>query len=142
MSNPFAGWTSAQCDEFNSRPKYTGMAARIESSMASELAAPVEHERDLHKQIQSECNRRGWLCLHGSMAHKAMRTLGEPDFTIGGRGQVWFVECKSRIGKRTREQEGLAMVAEKNGLHIHLVRSFQAFLAIVDGPPEHVQTRD
>ena len=44
--------------------------------------------------------RRGWIALHGSMAERTGRTLGEPDLVIlADGGRVLFVECKSRRGK-------------------------------------------
>ena len=92
----------------------------------------VEDESELHNQIVAECNRRQWLCFHGSMAHKAMRTLGEPDFTIlADRGRVFFVEAKSRNGKLRPEQRALAVAASTLGHTIFVVRSLSEFLEIV-----------
>ena len=48
----------------------------------------IPRESDLHEKIFDECRRRGWIALHGSMAERTCRTLGEPDFVIladGGR---------------------------------------------------------
>ena len=92
---------------------------------------PVTQERDLHYQILEECRRRVWLPFHGSMAHKARRTPGEPDFIIvtdGGR--VLFVECKTKIGKLSTDQLAVAAHAKKLGHEIHVVRSFEEFLKI------------
>jgi hypothetical protein len=59
----------------------------------------VEREADLHEEIFDECRRRGWIALHGSMAERTCRTLGEPDFVIlADGGRVLFVECKSGAG--------------------------------------------
>lgn len=92
----------------------------------------VEDESDLHDQIIDECRRRGWPCLHGSMAARTRRTLGEPDFILlADKGRVLFVECKSRGGKLSVEQLGFKIQAELRGHVIHIVRSFEEFLRLL-----------
>ena len=142
MSNHFRDWTGAQIAEYNTRPKHPGMAARIEASMASELAAPVERESDLHDQIETECNRRGYLVVHSRMDMPTTTGLGVPDFIILASGRLFLIECKARNAKQTTPQLAFAMLAERNGFKVEVVRSYQAFLAIVDDPPEHAQARD
>jgi hypothetical protein len=69
-------------------------------------AAAAEEEAQLHQDILDECARRGWICDHGSMAHRTKRKRGEQDFTIlvdGGR--FLLVEAKSRRGKLSPEQK-------------------------------------
>lgn len=89
----------------------------------------VEHESDLHQQILDWCKRNGWLCLHGSMAHRSRRTLGEPDMVvILPQGRVALIECKSRTGKLSTDQLALKMLAEKLGHTVHVVRSLQEFV--------------
>ena len=91
----------------------------------------VSREAELHEAIFSECRRRGWIALHGSMAERTCRTLGEPDFVIlANRGRVLFVECKTKTGKLSPAQEALKFHAEKLDHTIHVVRSLDAFLAI------------
>src|SRR5690349_3979110 len=76
----------------------------------------VVREARLHEEIFDECRRRGWIALHGSMAERTCRTLGEPDFVIlAGGGRVLFVECKSRNGKLSPAQAALKFHAEKLG---------------------------
>jgi hypothetical protein len=95
----------------------------------------VMSERKLHEEIFDECRRRGWIALHGSMAERTCRTLGEPDFTIlADRGRVLFVECKSRTGKLSPAQLALKHHAEKLGHMVHVVRSFQEFVAVTADP--------
>ena len=92
-----------------------------------------EHEKELHHQIMRYCERRGWVCLHGSMAHKAYRTVGEFDFVIlAAHGRVFLIECKTKRGKLTVEQEGLQRWALNLGHYPHVVRSYQQFLTIVE----------
>ena len=85
-------------------------------------------ERDLHEEIFDECRRRGWIALHGSMAERTCRTLGEPDFIIlADGGRVLFVECKTRTGKLSPAQAALKFHAEKLGHTIYVVRSLEEF---------------
>jgi hypothetical protein len=89
-------------------------------------------ERDLHDSIIQECKNRGWICFHGSMAHRAHRTLGEPDFQIiGSNGRFWLIEAKTQAGKLSVEQQGMVKWCEMLGHKIHVVRSFEEFLAII-----------
>ncbi len=88
-------------------------------------------EAELHGEIFDECRRRGWIALHGSMAERTCRTLGEPDFVIlADGGRVLFVECKSRNGKLSPAQAALKFHAEKLGHTVHVVRSMQEFLEV------------
>ena len=92
-------------------------------------------EADLHEEIFDECRRRGWIALHGSMAERTCRTLGEPDFVIlADGGRVLFVECKSRTGKLSPAQAALKFHAEKLGHTVQVVRSLQEFLELT---PDH-----
>ena len=94
--------------------------------------SPIARERDLHEEIFDECQRRGWIALHGSMAERTCRTLGEPDFTIlADGGRVLFVECKTRSGKLSPAQAALKFHAEKLGHTIHVVRSLENFLKLL-----------
>jgi hypothetical protein len=89
-------------------------------------------EASLHEEIFDECRRRGWIALHGSMAERTCRTLGEPDFVIlADGGRVLFVECKSRSGKLSPAQAALKHHAEKLGHTIHVVRSLDEFLKLL-----------
>jgi hypothetical protein len=92
----------------------------------------VPRESDLHEEIFDECRRRSWIALHGSMAERTCRTLGEPDFVIlADGGRVLFVECKSRTGKLSPAQAALQHHAAKLGHTVHVVRSLEEFLKLV-----------
>ncbi|HSH16828.1 MAG TPA: hypothetical protein VLD18_12380 [Verrucomicrobiae bacterium] len=93
----------------------------------------VAKEASLHEEIYDECRRRGWIALHGSMAARTHRTLGEPDFVIlATGGRVLLVECKSRSGKLAPAQAALKHHAEALGHTVHVVRSLAEFVAVVD----------
>lgn len=92
----------------------------------------VVREASLHEEIFDECRRRGWIALHGSMAERTCRTLGEPDFVIlAGAGRVLFVECKTRTGKLSPAQVALKHHAETLGHTVHVVRSLDDFLNLL-----------
>jgi hypothetical protein len=96
--------------------------------------ATVTNERELHSKIFDECRRRGWIAFHGSMAERTHRTEGEPDFIIlANRGRTFFIECKTRTGKLSPAQNALWHQSRHLGHSIAIVRSFEDFLAIVDG---------
>lgn len=89
-------------------------------------------EAHLHNKIIDACKARGWIYFYGSMASRTARTIGEPDFVIlADSGRVFFIECKTRIGKLSPEQLGIKMWAEKLGHQIHVVRSVDEFLRVV-----------
>lgn len=94
-----------------------------------EIAKDRMSESDLHSAILNECQRRGWIALHGTMGERTGRTIGEPDFTIiADAGRVFFVECKSATGKLRPEQAALAAWARKLGHTIYVVRSISEFV--------------
>ena len=94
--------------------------------------AGVGREAELHEAIFEECRRRCWIALHGSMAERTCRTLGEPDFVIlADGGRVLFVECKSRTGKLSPAQAALKHHAESLDHTIHVVRSMESFLHLL-----------
>lgn len=89
-------------------------------------------EKTLHDKILAECRRRGWIALHGSMAHKTYRTGGEPDFTIMAETKVLFVECKSAKGKLSPEQVAMMFHMNRLGHILHVVRSFRGFIELIE----------
>ncbi len=92
----------------------------------------VLREASLHEAIFDECRRRGWIALHGSMAERTCRTLGEPDFVIlADGGRVLFVECKSRAGKLSPAQAALKHHAGKLGHPVQVVRSLEEFIQLL-----------
>jgi hypothetical protein len=89
----------------------------------------VEKEIVLHRKIQKVCEERGWIALHGSTAHRAMRTVGEWDFVIiADHSRVFLVECKTATGKLTPEQRALHSQAYSLGHAPMVVRSIEEFL--------------
>lgn len=89
-------------------------------------------EAVLHDQIAEECRRRGWLAFHGRMDRKTGRTAGEPDFVIlAHEGQKFLVECKTKTGKLSVEQQALHAHARHLGHEVYTVRSLEDFLKLL-----------
>lgn len=107
--------------------------ARLNKSKTAVPSDAVEQESQLHQEILADCKARGWLAFHGSMAHRTARTIGEPDFIVcADNGQVIFVECKTKTGKLSVEQQGVIAWAAKLGHTVHVVRSFVEYLHAVN----------
>lgn len=93
-----------------------------------EISAPVTDESDLHNSIIDYCREKGWQYLHGSMAARTHRTLGEPDFIVLAHGsKLRMVECKSKNGKLSPDQQAFIAHARKNGHIVYVVRSMEEF---------------
>jgi len=84
-------------------------------------------EAKLHAQIIAECERRRWAIVHNRMDRKSTATPGCPDFVIFGKRrpsnpmadgvpQHWLIECKTRTGKLSADQQAWHYVAQMNGL--------------------------
>lgn len=113
-------------DYLSMQERMRRVAGRIEDQRS---ALGVEREFELHRQILDECARRGWIALHGSMAHRTHRIAGEFDFVIlADGGRVLLVECKTKTGKLTTEQQALHAWARKLGHEPKIVRSLGGFL--------------
>lgn len=92
-----------------------------------------ESESALHRDVLAYCRQQGWIVFHGSMAHRTARTVGEMDATIcASNGRVFFVEMKARAGKLSTEQLGVKLWMERLGHTVHVVRSLEQFLEIVN----------
>lgn len=89
-------------------------------------------ESDLHDAIRDECRRRGWVAFSSRMDRRTTRKLGEPDFVImADQGRTLYVECKSRTGKLSPEQQALHAQARSLGHFVFVVRSFQEFSELI-----------
>lgn len=116
-----ATMTSQQLRDYEAR-----MYGRMQRALPA--SPPVIDESDLHNQIIDYCNSKGWGYLHGSMAARTHRTLGEPDFVILANGsQLRIVECKSKTGKLSKDQQAFAAQARRNGHVVYVVHNMEEF---------------
>jgi hypothetical protein len=96
-------------------------------------AKAVEDESELHRDVLAYCRQKGWICIHASMVHKTHATIGAPDCTIvADRGRIFLVELKAKTGKLSAEQNALKFWAEQLGTTIHVVRSMEQFLKVIE----------
>ena len=116
--------------------QYLAHEAKIRAGRSGTVASVASEgpEAELQQAIIAECSRRGWICLHGSMSHRTFRTPGEWDHTVlGDRGRIWFLEAKTRTGKLSTDQQAIHAWASKLGHKVHVVRSYEEFIQIVNG---------
>lgn len=118
--------TQAEVDAYNARQNSKAVKDFIPTS-------GCDKESELHEQIFAECRRRGWIALHGAMSERTHRSEGEADFSImASMGRRFDIECKTRSGKLSPAQTAMIHHAEMLGHTIHVVRSFQEFLNVID----------
>jgi len=122
-----ATWTYEQLRDFEAR-KYS--SKHVQKVLAGEYPK-VEYESALHNEIICYCMEKGWQYLHGSMATRTHRTRGEPDFIILAHGsQLRMVECKSKSGKLSPDQQAFIAHANKNGHVVYVIRSMDEFVKL------------
>jgi hypothetical protein len=113
-----------------SNADYLAMQARLNKTPSTNSGDGVDDEGELHREVLAECRRQGWLCLHGSMAHRTKRTPGEPDCVVIMPGVVLFVELKAKTGKPSTEQLGIQAWMRRLGFEMHIVRSLSQFMEL------------
>jgi hypothetical protein len=91
----------------------------------------VDRESKLHDDILDECQRRGWLAVHGRMDVRSTITKGAPDFIILTERGVLLIECKTKEGKLSTDQMAFHAWARRLGHTVHVVRSMDEFRAIL-----------
>lgn len=119
-------WTEQQIRDYNHRMNGKRFTTDRPKEFVTSNEGHAEDESDLHNAIIDYCRERGWQYLHGSMAARTHRTLGEPDFIILAHGsQLRMVECKSKTGKLSPDQQAFIAHARRNGHVVHVVRSME-----------------
>lgn len=120
--------TEQQLRDYEAKRNRDDCELRPLANHLSGAAEEIRNECDLHNSIIDYCRERGWQYLHGSMAHKTRRVCGEPDFIILAHGaQKVLVECKSKNGKLSTDQQAFMAHARKNGHVVHVVRTMEEF---------------
>lgn len=113
---------------------YLAMLRRTTKELdAQTTAIPGGQEAKLHQAIWKECASRGWICLHGAMNKRTHRTKGEPDFIIlADNGRQWHIECKTKDGKLSIDQQSMKVHYRSLGHTYHVVRSVSEFLKLIN----------
>lgn len=105
----------------------------VKSEVAKPANAWTGRESELHSQIEAELKARQWMYFHGSTSSRTRRTIGEPDYQIfGNNGRFWLVELKTKTGKLSIEQMALGVLAEHLGHKIHVIRSIEEFIQLIN----------
>ena len=125
-------WTPQQAEAHQARVAFgRGHSRTLDASEVTPIKQEPR-ESALHKQINLECHRRGYIALHGAMHKATARTAGEPDFVVlMPCGKVALIECKTPNGKLSDDQERLHGKAWTLGHKVHVVRSFVEFLETI-----------
>ena len=97
----------------------------------------VEEELPLHGKIMQWCRENRAAFTHSDPRRKSRTTPGTPDFIIGYKGKVFWIEVKDREGKRSTEQLTFALLLEMNGLKADICRSWSEFLSIIGELPDN-----
>jgi hypothetical protein len=130
----FKNWTEADVQRFNARSR-----GNPPPDDAQGLGKPVEHEADLHDDIEAYCKGRGWIYRHDRMDRPTTGQVGWPDFVIfGEHPKIFIIEAKAKGGKLTLAQQGVLAWFKKLGweAQVFVVQSFDGFLAAVEPLPE------
>ncbi len=122
----------ANCDRNRKRADFVADAA----------GEPVALESDLHESIMKYCDRQWprWKYIRARMDKKSTMQVGCQDFTIFARvkidedygARVFCIECKARNEKPSPEQLAWHKEMEMVGFTVHVVRSMDEFLEVVN----------
>ncbi len=126
MKTTFGHWT-----EFDAAIHNRKVSKAVVEIAAGPVDA-VENEGDLHDEIMDELRSLGWAYAHNRMDKKSTAGNGVTDFIIAAsRGRTFWIECKSRTGKRTTAQLGFAAQLERFGHVAYLCKSIAEFREII-----------
>lgn len=95
----------------------------------------IDSESKLHESIIDYCNSQWprWKFIRARMDKRSTIQTGAQDFTIFmPASRMICVECKRRDGKLSTDQHAWALEMQKLGHPVHVVRSFDEFLTLVD----------
>jgi len=134
-------WTEDEYSEYMAKRERV-MPRLIYHDLAGADEPDEGPESKLQGKITKLCKDRGWPCLSFRQSRKAQGfiTKGWPDLSIliPLQRRVLFVELKSAKGRKTEEQKQMASVFSLAGFPIHEIRSFKAFISLMEGPNRDV----
>lgn len=108
--------------------EYYAHQARQNREAMAHVGPAAERESDLHDQILDECQRRGWYVVHARMDMRSTIAVGAPDFCVAiPNGRTVWVECKTRTGKLTKDQQAAHAWLKKLGHSVCVVRNIREF---------------
>ena len=85
-------------------------------------------EETVESYLKKIAEANGWLCLK----FKAPGVSGVPDRMLIKNGEIYFIECKSPVGKLTKIQIARIREMESYGAKIRILASKPAIDAFFD----------
>lgn len=96
-------------------------------------AKPVEEESELRNQLHDLCRARGWGYIAARSDQPSTIGKGVHDDTIfADHGRMFLFELKDREGKLSKDQNNWIALLRHNGHTVHVVRSIEEVLDIID----------
>ncbi len=89
----------------------------------------AKSESELQKACESFLSRHGIEFLH--LSPRAREKAGWPDLTCCVNGKPLAVELKTVTGKLSDDQKRVLAAMKGNGWQTHVLRSYEAFTAVV-----------
>ena len=90
----------------------------------------VKLERELQKQCETYLTRHAIEYLH--ISHRAREKKGWPDLSFAVDGTPMAIELKTATGTLSDDQERVLAAMRRNGWQVHIVRSYQEFVRVVE----------
>lgn len=124
-----------------SEADYLAMLGRIERGRKT--PPPAEGTSDevggIHAPILEWCNQQVPMpaIIHSRTDKKSNTNQGVPDFVILWKGNLLLIEAKTKTGKLSFHQMVWKHLAEINEFPVHIIRSYEEFLKLV----EEIKTR-
>ena len=122
---------------------FVAMAHRLSKNRAvqpelSDDAVGAGEEGELHNSILDYLKREGLAYVHQRMDQRSTSNQGVPDFCIAAplkQGELiprtLWVECKTKTGKLSEEQQTWKFLCERAGHRYHIIRSMREFMELM-----------
>jgi hypothetical protein len=124
-SNPTASFVKRN-------PHLYGRPTAAENATVDPDAVPAGQEGKLQRDIAADLDARHWPYVWHRMDCPTTTAKGVPDFIVAAPGRTLWVECKTRTGKLSVEQQLWRQRLEGNGHTYHVVRSMSEWLRIAE----------
>ena len=105
------------------------LGVKTPEEAADDHAAKLES--DLQKKCESYLMRHAITYLH--LSPRAREKRGWPDLTFCLEGKPMAIELKTATGRLSDDQKRVLPAMERDGWHVHVVRSYREFVRIVEG---------
>lgn len=115
---------------------YLAMLARTRKK-SKDTGPPPGASREvesIHTPILEWCRKQVPMpaVIHSRSDKRSSTNLGVPDFVILWQGHLILIEAKTKSGKLSFHQMVWKHLAEVNEFEVHIIRSYEEFLALVE----------